>query len=323
MVTDFGLSKSFGNGGEWIETDRCAPHNFSLLSHFSINKRLSPCVWSRRAPPRQSNDVVTEGYVPPELLLGAQSYGPEVDIWVRQIQTHASTAYPILYVRWVVSHHCGCVAAQGVGCVFAELMLRRPFMGGPFLRGGHTDQRVTEDSRERLRYRRKHSTALLHHVPAIDAVLAPAPTVPVRAAFSRHGLIWSAHGLDADGQVDMLNVIANTIGLPPGMPGLPAPTAAMQAAAGTGDGSQWPGYPLQPVIASGAQHPPPSSLDKTFGSFGREAVGLLTRCACWRTVCVRARLVGWVPSWQADRLLHCLFDPLTTSVVLLLCLCRR
>ena len=64
-------------------------------------------------------------------------------------------------------------------------MLRRPFMGGPFLRGGHTDQRVTEDSRERLRYRRKHSTALLHHVPAIDAVLAPAPTVPVRAAFSR------------------------------------------------------------------------------------------------------------------------------------------
>jgi hypothetical protein len=46
--------------------------------------------------------------------------------------------------------------AQGVGCVFAELMLRRPFMGGPFQRGGHTDQRVTEDSREQLRYRRKH-----------------------------------------------------------------------------------------------------------------------------------------------------------------------
>ena len=40
---------------------------------------------------------MTEGYVPPELLLGAQSYGPEVDIWVRQIQTHARTTYLILY----------------------------------------------------------------------------------------------------------------------------------------------------------------------------------------------------------------------------------
>lgn len=80
----------------------------------------------------------------------------------------------------------------------------------------------------------------------------------------------------------MLNVIAHTIGLPPGMPGLPAPTAAMQASAAVPSGdeeSQWPGYPLQPVIASAAQHPPPSSLARTFESFGREAVGLITRCA--------------------------------------------
>lgn len=48
--------------------------------------------------------------------------------------------------------------AKGVGCVFAELMLRRPFMGGPFLRGGHTGKHVTEDSGERLRYRGEHST---------------------------------------------------------------------------------------------------------------------------------------------------------------------
>lgn len=64
MVTDFGLSKSYGTGGEWIVHHEGQPD---------------------RPPPRQSNDVVTEGYVPPELLLGAQSYGPEVDIWVRQI----------------------------------------------------------------------------------------------------------------------------------------------------------------------------------------------------------------------------------------------
>jgi hypothetical protein len=48
---------------------------------------------------------------------------------------------------------CACVRVQGVGCVFAELMLRRPFMGGPFLRGGKTGERVTEDQRERLKYR--------------------------------------------------------------------------------------------------------------------------------------------------------------------------
>lgn len=41
-------------------------------------------------------------------------------------------------------------------------MQRRPFMGGPFLRGGRTDQRVTEDSRERLRYRRKLSVFTAH-----------------------------------------------------------------------------------------------------------------------------------------------------------------
>ena len=58
---DFGLSKSFGAGGEWIVQQEGGPE---------------------LPPPRQSNDVVTEGYVPPELLLGAQSYGPEVDIWV-------------------------------------------------------------------------------------------------------------------------------------------------------------------------------------------------------------------------------------------------
>ena len=70
MITDFGLSKSYGTGGEWIvqrEGERDRP------------------------PPRQSNDVVTEGYVPPELLLGAQSYGPEVDIWVRQIRTRRTS----------------------------------------------------------------------------------------------------------------------------------------------------------------------------------------------------------------------------------------
>ena len=156
-------------------------------------------------PPRQSNDVVTEGYVPPELLLGAQSYGPEVDIWVSSIAhaTHStgsniaqqhtaystrhklhsirhsstsstaygtsSTAYGTSSTSSAAGRHkqhrrmtavdltnhdwCACVRVQGVGCVFAELMLRRPFMGGPFLRGGKTGERVTEDQRERLKYR--------------------------------------------------------------------------------------------------------------------------------------------------------------------------
>ena len=61
MVTDFGLSKSFGSGGEWFVQQEGD---------------------AGRSPPRQSNNIITEGYVPPELLLGAQSYGPEVDIWV-------------------------------------------------------------------------------------------------------------------------------------------------------------------------------------------------------------------------------------------------
>jgi hypothetical protein len=107
----------------------------------------------------------------------------------------------------------------------------------------------------------------------------------------------------------MLNVIANTIGLPPGMPGLPGPTAAMQASAagaGGGEDGQWPGYPLRPVVADGAQHPPPSSLDKTFGSFGREAVGLITRCAYIHGLprCVRAsrRVFPGLPGLVADRL---------------------
>ena len=79
----------------------------------------------------------------------------------------------------------------------------------------------------------------------------------------------------------MLNVIANTIGLPPGMPGLPPPNAATQAStAGTGgiEEGEWPEYPLQPVIATGAQHPPPSSLGERFRTFGPEAVGLITKC---------------------------------------------
>ena len=118
-----------------------------------------------------------------------------------------------------------------------------------------------------------------------------------RASFDCHfiDLNFRSYLLNADGQVDMLNVIANTIGLPPGMPGLPAPTAAMQAsaAASSGDASQWPEYPLRPVVADGAQHPPPSSLDKTFGSFGREAVGLITRCVYFHGllgVCMNARV---------------------------------
>ena len=60
-------------------------------------------------PPRLTNEVITEGYVPPEILLGALSYGPEVDIWA-------------------------------VGCIFGELMLRGPFLGGPF-------QKSKEDQR--------------------------------------------------------------------------------------------------------------------------------------------------------------------------------
>jgi hypothetical protein len=112
----------------------------------------------------------------------------------------------------------------------------------------------------------------------------------------------------------MLNVIANTVGLPPGLPGLPPPPAAMQAMGGGGGGSeQWPEYPLQPVVARGAQHPPPSTLGRTFESFGRDAVGLITRyvwpsplllygrmccacCCCCATTRSRARLAGCLPA---------------------------
>lgn len=73
MVTDFGLSKSFGSGGEWIVQQEGG---------------------AARSPPRQSNNIITEGYVPPELLLGAQSYGPEVDIWVRQTHEAPTTTPP-------------------------------------------------------------------------------------------------------------------------------------------------------------------------------------------------------------------------------------
>ena len=112
----------------------------------------------------------------------------------------------------------------------------------------------------------------------------------------------------------MLNVIANTVGLPPGLPGLPPPPAAMQAMGGGGGGSeQWPEYPLQPVVARGAQHPPPSTLGRTFESFGRDAVGLITRyvwpsplllygrmccacCCCCATTRSRARLAACLPA---------------------------
>ena len=196
--------------------------------------------------------------------------------------------------------------------MFAELMLRRPFMGGPFQRGGHTDQRVSEDSREQLRYRRKPNTILLTRL--LDRTSCSCQCKRFCRAISIATLsIFNlrSYVLNADGQVDMLNVIANTIGLPPGLPGLPAPTAAMQASAAAssgGEDSKWPGYPLQPVVADGAQHPPPSSLDKTFGSFGREAVGPITRCVCFHrppVACMNASgfcLLAWLGWWQADRL---------------------
>jgi cyclin-dependent kinase 12/13 len=45
-----------------------------------------------------TNNVVTMFYKPPELLLGVDSYGPALDVW-------------------------------SCGCVFAEMLLRRPFPG--------------------------------------------------------------------------------------------------------------------------------------------------------------------------------------------------
>ena len=45
------------------------------------------------------SNVVTLWYRAPELLFGAQHYGPAVDMW-------------------------------SVGCIFAELLLRRPFLQG-------------------------------------------------------------------------------------------------------------------------------------------------------------------------------------------------
>ena len=96
LITDFGLSKAYGTGGEW------AP----------CRAPSQPGAEPGRAelqPPRLTNEVITEGYVPPEILLGALSYGPEVDIWA-------------------------------VGCIFGELMLRGPFLGGPF-------QKSKEDQR--------------------------------------------------------------------------------------------------------------------------------------------------------------------------------
>ena len=63
-VTDFGLSKSYGT-----------------------------------QPQRMTTRVTTLYYKCPELLLGADSYGPEIDAW-------------------------------SCGCVFAEMMLRRPFLAG-------------------------------------------------------------------------------------------------------------------------------------------------------------------------------------------------
>jgi len=44
-----------------------------------------------------SPNVVTRWYRPPELLFGANYYGPAVDMW-------------------------------SVGCVFAQILLRRPFL---------------------------------------------------------------------------------------------------------------------------------------------------------------------------------------------------
>ena len=91
----------------------------------------------------------TEGYIPPELLLGAQSYGPEVDMYVQ------ATVILLLHHSSSLYHHFASflVCRWGIGCIFAELMLRKPFMGGPFRRGGHTNERVSDDARERLRFR--------------------------------------------------------------------------------------------------------------------------------------------------------------------------
>jgi hypothetical protein len=69
---------------------------------------------------------------------------------------------------------CACVRVQGVGCVFAELMLRRPFMGGPFLRGGKTGERVTEDQRERLKYRGMYAVLRRTHAITHRRIVAAA-----------------------------------------------------------------------------------------------------------------------------------------------------
>lgn len=77
------------------------PNNFLIssegqliLADFGLARSLDPPLAGRMTP-----TVVTRWYRPPELLLGARYYGPAVDLW-------------------------------SVGCIFAELMLRTPFMPG-------------------------------------------------------------------------------------------------------------------------------------------------------------------------------------------------
>ena len=65
------------------------------LADFGLSRNYSI---SNRAK-QYTNRVVTLWYRPPELLLGAREYGPKIDMW-------------------------------GVGCIMAEMWLRRPLMQG-------------------------------------------------------------------------------------------------------------------------------------------------------------------------------------------------
>lgn len=55
--------------------------------------------YQTKADSRLTNRVVTVWYRPPELLLGVDSYGPEIDMW-------------------------------SVGCIFAELLVGKPIFPG-------------------------------------------------------------------------------------------------------------------------------------------------------------------------------------------------
>jgi len=85
-IADFGLARSAVNAGQ---------ENGAPLTNRA--RRLRAC--RRRLSLLVSAGVITLWYRPPELLLGATKYGPEVDMW-------------------------------SVGCIFAELVTGKPLLPG-------------------------------------------------------------------------------------------------------------------------------------------------------------------------------------------------